>query len=149
MSFDPATFLNTTVEEVNDTKIVPCPAGEYLALADKIDIKTWSTKDGSRSGVKLDVLWDIQDDNVKALLGRDKVTVGQTVMLDTSDSGTLDMGKGKNIGLGRLREALELNVNGQPFSFPMITGRLAKVMVTHRIDGEDIYAEIRRVAKAS
>ena len=147
MSFDPATFLNTEVSEALDTKVVPCPVGEYLALADKIDVKTWSTKDGSKSGVKLEILWDIQDENVKALLGRDKVIVQHTVMLDTTEAGTLDLGKGKNIGLGRLREALDLNVAGQAFSFPMITGRLATVIVSHRVDGEDIYAEIRKVAK--
>jgi len=147
MSFDPATFLNTEVSEALDTKVVPCPVGEYLALADKIDVKTWSTKDGSKSGVKLEILWDVQDENVKALLSRDKVVVQQTVMLDTTEAGTLDLGKGKNIGLGRLREALDLNVAGQAFSFPMITGRLATVIVSHRVDGEDIYAEIRKVAK--
>ena len=147
MSFDPATFLNTEVSEALDTKVVPCPVGEYLSLADKIDVKTWSTKDGSKSGVKLEILWDIQDENVKALLGRDKVVVQQTVMLDTTEAGTLDLGKGKNIGLGRLREALDLNVPGQAFSFPMITGRLATTIVSHRVDGEDIYAEIRKVAK--
>ena len=147
MSFDPATFLNTETTEVLDTKLIPCPVGEYLAIADKIDIKTWSTKDGSKSGVKLEILWDIQDENVKALLSREKVVVQQTVMLDTTEVGNLDVGKGKNIGLGRLREALDLNIAGQPFSFPMITGRLATVIVSHRVDGEDIYAEIRKVAK--
>lgn len=148
MSFDPNTFLNMTVEETNDTKSIPCPAGEYLAIAEKIDIKTWSARDGSSSGLKVDILWDIQDDNVKALLGRDSVKVGQQQMLDLTDTGQLDMGKGKNIGLGRIREALNLNVAGQPFSFGMIQGRMAKVLVSHRAVGEDVYAEIKKIAAA-
>lgn len=147
MSFDPNTFLNTTFEEVNDTKSTPVPAGEYLAISDKVEIKPWASKDGSSSGIKLEIVWDIQDDNVKALLGRDSVKCTQQQMLDLTDTGALDMGKGKNIGLGRIREALDLNVAGQPFSFGMIQGRMAKVVVSHRTSGEDLYAEIKRIAK--
>ena len=84
---------------------------------------------------------------MKELLGRDKVTVRQGIMLDITDSGGLDMGKGRNIGLGRLREAIGLNTPGQPFSFSMVAGRVAKVNVSHRIDGENIYAEVKGVAK--
>jgi hypothetical protein len=151
MSFDPNTFLNTTYEEANDTKVMPCPAGEYLAIADKVDINTWSKRDGSASGIKADIVWEIQDENVKALLSRSKVTSRQTVMLDTTDTGALDLGKGRNIGLGRLREALGLNTPGEPFSFGMIQGRVATVVVSHRSgeNPEDIYDEIKKVGKPS
>lgn len=149
MTFDPQTFLNATYEEALDTKVVPCPVGEYLAIADKVDVRSWSAKDGSSSGVKLVILWDIQDDNVKQLLGRDKVIVPQEQMLDLTDTGALDFGKGKNVGLGRIREALGLNAPGQPFSFGMIQGQMAKTMVSHRAAGEDLYAEIKKIAKAS
>ena len=60
MSFDPTTFLNTTIEESNDTKITPCPAGEYLAVASKVDAKPWASKDSSSSGVRLEVTWEIE-----------------------------------------------------------------------------------------
>lgn len=149
MSFDPATFLTMTVEEANDTKITPVPVGEYLAIAEKVDIKPWAKKDGSDSGLKLEIVWEIQDENVKALLGRDKVTCQQQQMLDLTETGALDLGKGKNVGLGRLREALDLNTPGQPFAFAMIQGRMAKVAVTHRTSGEDIFSEIKKVAPAS
>ena len=148
MSFDPNTFLNATFTEENDTKVIPVPAGEYLALAEKVDVKSWSSKDGSSSGIKLEILWDIQDDNVKALLGHDTVKCAQQQMLDLTDTGALDMGKGKNVGLGRIREALGLNKPGEPFSFGMIQGRMAKVVVSHRTAGEDIYAEIKKIATA-
>lgn len=152
MSFDPNTFLNITTEEVNDTKSIPCPVGEYLGLAEKIDIKPWAKKDGSDSGLKLEILWDIQDENVKALLDRDKVVVKQDQMLDVVEDGAggymLDMGKGKNIGLGRIREALDLNTPGQPFAFSMIQGRLATVLVSHRVSGEDVFGEIKKITKA-
>lgn len=147
MSFDPNTFLNSTYEEANDTKIVPCPAGEYLAIADKVEVKPWASRDGSSSGLKLSILWDIQSDDAKAIVGRDSVKVPQDQMLDLTDTGALDMGKGRNVGLGRLREALGMNAPGEPFSMGAIQGRMAKVVVSHRPNGEDLYAEIKKVAK--
>lgn len=146
-AFDPATFMNAEHDQAMDTKIMPCPAGEYLAIADKVDIKPWAKRDGSASGLKVTILWDIQDDNVKELVERDKVLVPQDQLLDLTDDGNLDFGKGKNVGLGRIREALELNTPGEPFSFSMIQGRMGKVKVAHRVDGEDIYHEVRGVAK--
>lgn len=148
MSFDPNTFLNQSYDEALDTKVVPCPVGEYLGLADKVEILPWAAKDGSSSGLKLQVLWDIQDDNVRQLLGRDVVKVPQQQMLDLTETGQLDFGKGKNVGLGRIREALKLNTAGEPFSFSMIQGRMAKVKVSHRSNGEDLYGEIKAIASA-
>lgn len=145
--FDPTTFLNQTFDESNSTQSVPVPAGEYLAIADKVDLKTWQSRDGSSSGLKLEIVWDIQDDNVKALVGRDKVTSRQQQMLDLTEAGEMDFGKGKNVGLGRIREALGMNTPGQPFAFPMIQGQMAKVVVSHRIDGENVYDEIKKIAK--
>jgi hypothetical protein len=147
-SFDPNTFLNQTVDGAMDTKVTPCPVGEYLAIADKVEAKQWSTKDGSNSGMKVAILWDIQDDNVKALLGRDTVKVPQDIMLDLTDEGGLDLGKGRNVGLGRLREALGLNTPGEPFSFAMIQGRMARVAVSHRASGEDLFHEVKKVTSA-
>lgn len=146
--FDPNQFLDIQFTEANDTKIIPVPVGEFTAVADKAECRTWqSKKDPSKSGVTLEVTWAIDDPGVKELLGRDTVTVRQGVMLDLTDEGGLDMGKGRNVGLGRLREALGLNVPGQPFAISMIPGRVAKVKVDHRIDGENVYAEVKGAAK--
>mgnify|MGYP006373107531 FL=1 len=146
--FSPDQFLDMQVTESNDTKLVPIPVGEYVAVVSEVKARPWTGKsDPSKSGIALDVQWDIDDAGVKQLLGRDKVTVKQGVMLDMTESGGLDMGKGKNVGLGRLREACGLNQPGQPFSATMLTGRVAKVKVEHRVDGENIYSEVKQVAK--
>lgn len=146
--FNPEQFLDRQFTEANDTKLVPVPVGEYTAIAGEVKCRQWQSKaDPSKSGLTLDVTWEIDDSAVKELLGRDKVTVRQGIMLDLTDSGSMDMGKGRNVGLGRLREALNLNQPGQAFSFSMIPGRLAKVSVTHRIDGENIYAEVKSLAR--
>lgn len=147
--FNPDTFLQATTTEVNDTKKIPCPAGEYIAVVEKVEARPWQSKDGLKSGVALDITWAIDDPAVKETVGRDNVQVRQGLMLDLLDSGGLDMGKGKNIALGRLREATGLNVPGQPFSPTMFAGRAAKVTVSHRVDGEDIYDEIKKVAALS
>lgn len=146
--FNPEQFLDMQVTESNDTKTIPVPVGEYIAVVEDVKCRQWQSKnDPSKSGLTLDLTWSVDDAAVKELLGRDKVTVRQGIMLDLTDAGGLDMGKGRNIGLGRLREALGLNAPGQPFSFSMVAGRVAKVSVSHRIDGENIYAEVKGVAK--
>jgi hypothetical protein len=137
--FDPNTFLDMTVQESNSTVTTPVPIGEFIAVIEDVKAREWKKKDDpSVAGMALDVVWNIDDANVKQLLERDKVAIKQGIMLDLTPEGGLDMGKGKNVGLGRLREALDLNQ--------------AKVKVTHRIEqkpGEEakIYAEVGAVAK--
>lgn len=151
-TFDPASLLETTTEAANDTKIIPVPEGEYLAVIDKIAINTWQSKDGSSSGLRLDVEYMVDDEAAKAATGRDKLSVRQGIMLDLTEDGRgLDMGKGKNVGLGRLREAAGLNTPGQPFAPQMLPGRLVKIKVTQRPSDKDpevIYNDVRGVAKA-
>lgn len=148
--FDPNQFIDLQVTESNDTKLVPVPEGEYTAVVEEITSRTWTSKaDPSKSGVTLELQWSIDDAGVKAFLGREKVTVKQGVMLDLTESGGLDMGKGKNVGLGRLREAFDLNKPGVPFSPSMFPGRMAKVSVKHRVVDDAIYAEVKAVARLS
>lgn len=148
--FSPEQFLDLQVTDSNDTVVVPVPVGEYLAVVKEVKIRPWQSKaDPSKAGIALDLQWTIDDAGVKALLGRDEVNVKQGVMLDISEQGGFDMGKGKNIGLGRLREATGLNQAGQPFSVTMLTGRMAKVRVEHRAVDDQIFAEVKAVARVS
>jgi len=151
-TFDPSSFLDLTVTDVNSTVSTPCPEGEYTAVAQEPIIRQWTSKDGTKSGIAVDINWEIDASgypNVKEATGRDKAIVRQGLMLDTNAAGGLDTGKGMNVGLGKLREALGLNVAGKPFSFRMIAGQVAKVSVKHRVDGEQIYADVKGVAKLS
>lgn len=149
-NFDPNAFLDETTTEANSTSRTPVPEGEYLAVAGEVKMLTWQKKDGSSSGLKLEIPWDIQDDNVKALLDRSTVIARQTVMLDLDDNGRPDYGKGKNIRLGQLRSALGLNEPGKPFAFRMLTGRMGKVLIKHRPgDNGDVYDEVGAVTAVS
>lgn len=150
MSFNPQEFLDAAYTESNDTKLIPVPEGTFQGLADKIVPRTWQSKDGTSSGVALDITWTIEDQSVKEHCARDVITCRQGIMLDMTEDGRLDMGRGKNVGLGLLREALGLNVPGEAFSFALIPGRLANLEVKHRQDKDDpeiVYAEVRKVHK--
>lgn len=155
--FDPAQFLDMQVNEANDTERFLVPAKEYLAVVGSkegvdVKIRNWNKRDDpSTAGVAADILWEIQDEEVKKAAGRDIVKVKQGLMLDVTDNGGLDMGKGKNVDLGLLRTAVDLNQKGTAFSFRALHGRMARVVVSHRVDKDDpekVYAEIRKVAHA-
>lgn len=159
MTFDPSEFLNKTVEGVLDTKLIPVPENMseegYQAEIIKVDVRSWVKRDDSSvSGLAADIQWEIQDEAVKTHCGRDKVTCKQGLMLDLTESGDLDMGKGKNIDLGKLRTVLNQNQKGVPWAFSMLEGQMAKIFVSHRFgdepdaDGElPVYAEVKRVGK--
>lgn len=147
MSFDPTSFLSASVTGANDTKVLPVPIGEYFGIIEKIDARAWQSKDGTKSGISLEVFWLVEDANVKAYLGRDTVTCRQGVMLDFTADGALDMSPGKNVNLGRLREAVGKNDPSEAFSFDMLPGLTAKIEVAHRVNGDDTYAEVKRASK--
>ena len=148
--FDPNSFFEQVIAEVGSTEAVPIPAGEYLATIDKKEVTTWQKKDDpSVSGLKLKITWSLEDQAVRDLLGRDKVVVVQDIMLDTTETGGLDMGKGRNVELNRLRAAVDLNVSG--FSFHQLDGRMARVTVKQDQDKNDpqkFYARVKAVGHA-
>lgn len=147
MSFDPQSFLESAVNSSNDTKVIPVAIGEYQGIIEKVTPRQWTSREGTASGIAIDLIWLVEDAAEKERLGRDTVTVKQGIMLDTTSAGALDMSAGKNIGLGRLREAVGLNEPGQTFTFGMLPGMSAKINVTHRISGDDKFAEVKGVAK--
>ncbi len=145
--FDPNTFLNATFTESNSTEYVPIPVGEFAAFAESVKIEPWQKRDDpSKSGLRLDIVWNITDDNVKQLLARDVVKVTQGIMLDLTEGGNLDFGKGKNVNLGRVRAAVGLNNPGQPFSFGQIMGRAAKISIKHDMYEGNILSKVSSIA---
>jgi hypothetical protein len=146
--FSPEQLMQLEIAESNSTKSEPVPIGEYNAIIKEVKARSWTKKDDpSVSGLALDIIWEIDDANVKAALDRDTVTCKQGIMLDLTAAGGIDTGKGKNVGLGRLREAVGLNEPGRSFSFNQLAGRVARVKVKHRPDGDNIYSEVEAVAK--
>lgn len=142
--FDADNFMNTQYSEANATKIIPCPAGEYNAVI--ADIKSRVIEKTGQ--VILSLSWEIDDAKAREITGRPKLTVRQDIFLDLNEQGGLIFGEGKNVGLGRVRAAVNQNAAGQPWSPGMLKGKAARVKVTHRPDKDtgDIYDQIGAVS---
>jgi hypothetical protein len=156
-AFNPEMFLNITTIDANSTELLQVPEGEYTAVTQGIgpdSFKRFPIKQGERAGqdfYRLDVVWLINDEGkaIEQSIGRaPKVTQG--IGLDISKDGTLEMGKGKNVGLGQLREALGQNAAGRPWSMSQLGGQVAKIQVKHRLDANSgrTYIDVTKVARA-
>lgn len=153
MSFDADKFLNQNVSAPMSTITTPCPEGEFKAFVDDGD-KAITFREGGldRNGNELSpqciVLFTIQDQLPNQVLKRDKVFVPMNVWLDVNGD-TLDLSEGKNVGLGRLRKALDQN-DGTWNPLMMKGKGPVMVKVTQRSDKNDPtqkYAEVSRISK--
>lgn len=149
--FDADAFLNSTVAGAPmSTSLTVCPEGTYRAqIGEGLQVRPVATKTGTRTVLRLP--WQILDDAVIAELKRDPVVVNQDLWLDFDETGQLDSSEGKNVDLGRVREAVGQNT-GDAWSPGMLRGQQATVRVGHRSDRDNPerkYDEIRRVVAIS
>lgn len=152
--FNADAFLNQTAAGPMSTAIVPCPEGEFKFIIDDSDKAIKFNEFTSDKGTfhTMEVLCKCLDENLKATLKRDNITVPIKMFLDlNADASGLDTSEGKNVQLGRLRAALDQNDG--TWAPAMLKGKgpfMGKV--TQRADKNDPtikYAEITRVAKIS
>lgn len=142
-AFNPDTFLNTETDSASATTYTPVPEGEFNA-----SIKAIKPRVLTDGRAVLDVTWAVDDETARQETGMAEPVVRQTIWLDTTESGGLDFGKGKNVGLGRLREAVGQNQAGKPWAPGMLLGQVATVKVSHSIDKRDgvtINADVKAV----
>ena len=147
--FDPDAFLNTEVDGALATTIPPIPEDDFRATVDSVVARSFETKKGETRHV-LEITWEILDESVKEVTKLDKPTARQTVWLDITPQGSIDMSEGRNVGLGRVREAVGQNGSG-PWSPAMLVGSVALVHIvnTPASDGsEDVYNNVKKVARA-
>jgi hypothetical protein len=145
-TFDPQQFLDQQFTEANSTQYIPIPEKDYTLLSTDVKARPWTSKDQTMSGIALDITYEVDDPELKELLGRDKVTVRQGVMLDLNPGGGISTEKGRNVQLGRVREAMGLNVPGQPFNFRMMVGQVVQGHIKPRVEGDQIYNDVTAVA---
>lgn len=144
-TFNPDLFMQSQVNESNSTKVNPFPEGEFAAY-----IKNVAARTTSNGSALIDVTWGSDDQQAKDETGMNEPTVRQSIFLDLTEAGGLDFGKGKNVSLGRLREALNQNASGKPWSPSMLLGQPARIKVTHSVDKNDssiTYANVTAVTK--
>lgn len=139
--FNEDDFMNNTTEGEMSTEFTPIPEGEFQAFIKGVKVRSGvSEKTGSEWAV-LDVTWSIDDAGVAEETGLDNPTCRQSVFLDLTPEGGLDYGKGKNIQLGRLREAV--GQNSGAWSPSMLEGSAAIVKVEHRIYEGKTFADVK------
>ena len=149
---DWSALTTQTVDGPLSTVFESCPEGEYTMKIDDGDVEKWfRTVKTDRGEVPLlEIPCVVLDDNVKASLGRDKVTARMTIWLDLDGSGHMDSGKGKNVALGQLREAVGQNSEAGwtfsrlPGAGPFL-GRVAQRSNPQR--PEQKFADVVRVTK--
>lgn len=139
--FDPDTFMNMTTEEADETTFRPIPEGSYNAVISKLDFRT------PKGNSIIDITWSIDDEAVRQETGMDDPKVRQSIFLDINSSGGLERGPNKNVQLGKLRAALNQNNPGQPWSPAMLEGQVAMISTSQRVVGENIYSDVKGVAR--
>ena len=139
-NFSADAFMGTEVEGVGETEYTPIPESEYTALIK--EVKADTTPKGNPF---LELIWIIDDQSVRDLIGMDEPTVRQTLWLDINDGGGLEFGKNKNIQLNKVRSALGQN-DGKPWSPNMMRGQPATILIKHRLGEQgQIYADVKQV----
>lgn len=131
-AFDPNAFLQTTYTESMATQYVPIPEGIFNVVTGQPTVAHGVSEKNQQPWYRLDLPLTVDSDEVRQALGRDEVKTKFTIMLDLDENGHLARGVGRNVQLGRLRDALGLNTEGEEFSLPMLGGRTAKASFVHR-----------------
>jgi hypothetical protein len=133
-------LFETAVEGSNSTKMNLLPPGLYSAQINKIGEPQFL---GENKNVGFRVSFNIlnppSDDTF--------APVSATIFLDLTPQMQLDMSEGKNVALGRLREALDQNKPNVPWKFSDMLGQLCKVQITHELNKKtgDLNAQVRRI----
>ena len=139
-SFNVAAFAEAQFEGANDTRYLRIEPKEYLAqiVGPFGEDKKTRLRTSDKGFLMLDVVWQPDDEEQRQKLGLEKLpTVRQTVFLDITPQGGLDMSPYKNGDLGRLRTAPGLNVDGQRWSFHDFIGRPGRIKVEQKPNEKD------------
>lgn len=135
-SFNLDAFVQGSFEGKGDTRRVRVEPKEYNAqivgpFGEKTKLRQQTNDKGAF--LILDVVWQPDDPEQAQRLGIEKLpTVRQSIFLDLTANGGLDLGPLKNGDLNRLREAIGLNQDGQKWKWQDFIGRPAKIKVTHK-----------------
>ena len=144
--FDPDLFLGTETDASNATKVEPIPECDLPGVIESVSSRSFMNKAGDKEFFVIEVKWALDAPHIAEELGRDKLVSSQTIFLDINEQGNLEMGKGKNVGLGRLREAVNQNADGRAWAPTMLVGAgPALCKIAHRFNGEDAFDEVKSV----
>lgn len=153
-SFDPNQFLGSALTQPL-TKRPPLAAGvPYSAVIQPLKVRSGTFNDKQtgepREWVAFDLPLEIEvPADQQAKIGQPKITLTDSVFIDSTPSGGLDMAPGRNRGLRRYYDATGLNKPGTtPNHLP---GNALKVILKHDVakDGSgDLYERVESIQKA-
>lgn len=142
--FNEDTFLDMQFNQAFSTEYPLCSIGDHISQITDAKLSKVTLADQSIRFV-LEVMHNVQD--------FDGPNIRQGIWLDTTADGQgLDNGPGKNVQLGRLRESVGQNIDGQTWNPRMLIGRAVKVKVGHRPDKRNpaiLYNEIQDVSSVT
>jgi hypothetical protein len=149
-NFNPEQFLGAALTAPL-TKRPPAAAGRpYSAVVQMPKLRAWASEAKGTSGVAADIPLEITlSPDVAQTVGQEKITLTDSVFLDTTPSGGLDMSPGRNRGLRRYYDATGLNKPGTTMQH--LVGQMVKVVLKHDLakDGSgDIYERVDAITKA-
>lgn len=142
--FNPEVLMNCVTETQMSTFIPPWPEGEWVVSIAKIDFKN-----PKENMVLMELTLETIDPDVVSVTGIDPSQVRYAVFLDLTPSGMLDDTEGKNIGVGKIREAVGQNVAGVPWSPSLLAGQQFRVKSTQKSDKDNpeiIRTEVKGIA---
>lgn len=141
--FNADSFLQQTVEAKLDTKRIPHPEGDWdTGQIVDLKIKDGTSKESGRAWVRLQVAIANTDPQVHAdmkLPEDQQPKVYWEEFLDLTEDGTLDVSEGKNIKLGKLRQACGQN-SDEEWSIGDLKGAVVGFRVKHSFntDGDPV-----------
>ena len=143
--FDAEALMGQESEEMS-TVVDQCNAGEWEGQIGKLPQPRQfaGTKDPTATYTVLDVPYTVSDPIALEGMDRDKISVRQSMFLDLTSEGKLSTSDGKNVKLGRLREACGLNGDG--FKLTDLEGHIVTIRVVQKPDNDNVMrAEVQDV----
>lgn len=149
-TFNPDSLLDITSDAPMSTRENLVPEGDYEGEITKVAGRQTTSDKGTYNW--LDVTVSVNGNCMTPdgrllsdIIMRPSTILRYSMSLDLNDAGGLDAEQGKNVALGRLREAVGQNAKG-PWTPRNLIGARARFTVKHRFDKQDpskVYQEIR------
>ena len=101
--------------------------------------------------ITVDIPVEVIDDNVRQKMGVQKVVTRYRMILDFDANGNFDFSEGKNVKLGKLRDALNQNQPGVSWNWSMLPGagpfKGHVSQTSDKNNPEQKYAEVTTVSR--
>jgi hypothetical protein len=153
-TFNPDALLDLSTESQLSTREKVLPEGDYEGTIKSMKGRVTTSEKGTFNWLdfQIEIDGNQQAPNgqlVSEIVNRPSTQVRYSITLDLTEAGTLASEEGRNLSLGRLREAADQNHAG-PWSIRNLVGARLRVSVKHRFDKNDpsiIYQDISKVRK--